>query len=581
MPLPCRFLLLACFVFFAGSTYADWNLAGPSSLNMGNTQTANYPAIAGSDTSIYVAWQEDEYLSPTFHRQGIYVKHFNGVSWRQVGGSLPLNMCNTQSAYYPDIVLINSLPWVTWTEYDYAVPGGRWAVFMKHLNLSDQWVRAGGAANRIFTQSAINPRIAASTTGTPYLSWLEEESGVQHVVVKHWNGAAWVQDGGILNRVNTQNAHSASIAVCGLSPYPNWPFVAWQEREYQNGSTPRDGIYVKRLNGTNWELVQNILNMVDYKNATVPSIAFNSSTPYVAWYESEVVSNIPQINVGMEIGFWFKAWAPPSLNMNTAMPAYNPNIAVNSYTTFISWHEFVAPGGNAQVYVKTNRTGNSWDMLGATLNANMSYNALSPRLGFRGTTAYVAWHEAPVTPVAAAQQVYVKYYATPTPTITKTFTVTWTFTTTPTITHTYTCTPSSTISPTPTISPTVTQTKTATITRTITETVTRTVTITQTGTMTPYVLANTEVICYPAPAVGREAWFYYHVTKPSDVKIEIFNVLGEKALVLADHHDELGYRRTRWDISAVATGVYLYRLSITNADGTQTSGFKKMMIVKK
>jgi len=575
MPLPCRFLLLACFVFFAGSTYADWNLAGPSSLNMGNTQTANYPAIAGSDTSIYVAWQEKEFFSATNSRTAIYVKHYNGISWRQVGGSLPLNMCNTQSAYYPDIVLINSLPYVTWTEADYAVPGGRYAVFMKRLNFSDQWVQAGGPANRVFTQHAINPRIAAADNGTPYLTWLEQEAGVMHVIVKHWNGAAWIQDGGILNRANTQNAVYSSIAVGG-----NTPYVAWQETEYSNGTTACDRIYVKRLNGTNWDLVNDIVNMVNYRNATLPSIVIGT-TPYVAWYENDVVSGVPQINIAKEIGFWFKSWAPPSMNMEPAMPAYNPNIAVNSYVPFVTWHEFVSPGGNAQVYVKANRTGNSWDMIGATLNANMSYNALSPRLGFRGTTAYVAWHEAPVPPVAAAQQVYVKYYATPTPTITKTFTVTPTFTTTPTITHTYTCTPSSTISPTPTISPTVTQTKTATITRTITETVTRTVTITQTGTMTPYVLANTEVICYPAPAVGREAWFYYHVTKPSDVKIEIFNVLGEKALVLTDHHDELGYRRTRWDISAVATGVYLYRLSITNADGTQTSGFKKMMIVKK
>ena len=61
----------------------------------------------------------------------------------------------------------------------------------------------------------------------------------------------------------------------------------------------------------------------------------------------------------------------------------------------------------------------------------------------------------------------------------------------------------------------------------------------------------------------------------SHVKLEIFNVMGQKVATLVDGRREAGEHVVQWDGSAVASGVYLYRL--------QTGDFvdtKKMILLK-
>ncbi len=75
-------------------------------------------------------------------------------------------------------------------------------------------------------------------------------------------------------------------------------------------------------------------------------------------------------------------------------------------------------------------------------------------------------------------------------------------------------------------------------------------------------------------------WFYYYVEHSAQVRIKVFNVLGEKVKILTNSHTGSGYHRTAWDIRDVAPGIYLYRMQIDNPSGRRDLGIRKVVIMK-
>jgi flagellar hook assembly protein FlgD len=84
---------------------------------------------------------------------------------------------------------------------------------------------------------------------------------------------------------------------------------------------------------------------------------------------------------------------------------------------------------------------------------------------------------------------------------------------------------------------------------------------------------------YPNP-FNPETNIEYALPRDTDVKLTIYNILGERIKVLVDEHQTAGYKRVYWNGTDqkgedVASGSYFYRL--------ETKGFskvKKMMLVK-
>jgi hypothetical protein len=113
-----------------------------------------------------------------------------------------------------------------------------------------------------------------------------------------------------------------------------------------------------------------------------------------------------------------------------------------------------------------------------------------------------------------------------------------------------------------------------------TPTASPTITVTVTPTITPYALPNNQIITYPSPARGDKLFFYYYVGSPTQVTIEIFNVMGEKAKEINENVTEAGYARTEWNIKHVAAGIYLYRVRRQTTSESTTTKWKKMVIVK-
>lgn len=79
---------------------------------------------------------------------------------------------------------------------------------------------------------------------------------------------------------------------------------------------------------------------------------------------------------------------------------------------------------------------------------------------------------------------------------------------------------------------------------------------------------------YPNP-FNPSTWISYGLPRASHVKLEIFNLMGQKVETLVDGHKPAGNHTVMFDGSTRASGVYLYRL-VTD----ETVIKKKMLLVK-
>ena len=67
----------------------------------------------------------------------------------------------------------------------------------------------------------------------------------------------------------------------------------------------------------------------------------------------------------------------------------------------------------------------------------------------------------------------------------------------------------------------------------------------------------------------------------SRVKLEVFNILGQKVITLMDQVCTAGYKSVRWDAGELASGMYIYRIKTESlADGEKFASVKKMVLIK-
>ncbi|MCP4582176.1 MAG: T9SS type A sorting domain-containing protein, partial [candidate division Zixibacteria bacterium] len=67
----------------------------------------------------------------------------------------------------------------------------------------------------------------------------------------------------------------------------------------------------------------------------------------------------------------------------------------------------------------------------------------------------------------------------------------------------------------------------------------------------------------------------YSLPTPSDVRLEVFNLMGQQITTLVDSHQKAGNYSVNWDASEKASGLYFYRL--TAGENVFT---KRMTLVK-
>ena len=92
-------------------------------------------------------------------------------------------------------------------------------------------------------------------------------------------------------------------------------------------------------------------------------------------------------------------------------------------------------------------------------------------------------------------------------------------------------------------------------------------------------LAETSVYNIPNPTEGNSTLIRYRLGQEASVRIKIFNLAGE----LVEEFVEQGHAHTEndvpWDLTNIASGVYICRVEATGTDGTETA-FCKIAVVK-
>jgi len=68
---------------------------------------------------------------------------------------------------------------------------------------------------------------------------------------------------------------------------------------------------------------------------------------------------------------------------------------------------------------------------------------------------------------------------------------------------------------------------------------------------------------------------HYQLPIDTDVKLEVYNMLGQKVATLADSRQQAGYKLVTWDACEVSSGVDFYKLNAGNFTDS-----KRMMLVK-
>jgi len=347
-------------------------VAAPADLYL-PSQLPPQPQLAASDTVPYVTWHE-----PNAFANRVYVKQWNGTAWAPVGSSFVND--TDREASFPRVAVnpTTGFPYVAWQEQ--SATAGTVIQVKRWTGLA--WVQdALGNLNVDASRAASAPAIAFSDN-TPYIAWQEATGSASQIFVRRWNGSAWTQLGGSLNRDPTQRAEAPAIAIVGATPY-----VAWQET-----STGAQHVHVSHWDGSAWVADGANLNLDPAGSATAPSIALQGTVPYVSWRET-VGTNVGT-NTQLSVAHWNgAAWIAdgPNPAIDPTRPVGAPEIALFNGTPHLAWRETLG-NGFSQIVIK-HRRGAAWTQNGASLNANIGRDAFQPSLTFVGASPFASWAE--------------------------------------------------------------------------------------------------------------------------------------------------------------------------------------------
>ena len=122
---------------------------------------------------------------------------------------------------------------------------------------------------------AERPQLKIDFQDRPIVAWIESDGAEKNVYVRRWDGTQWQALGTRLSALNGGNVVALSMA---LDPAGN-PVVAWGEK-----LGTQLGVYVSRLNGTNWVSVGTNAFFMDQHDIDTLSVDVDSSgNPLVAF----------------------------------------------------------------------------------------------------------------------------------------------------------------------------------------------------------------------------------------------------------------------------------------------------------
>ena len=350
----------------AGNVFEQisWSWSVPSwqhlgnSLNVDSSQNASEASMSlDLNGNPIVAWEE---------ATNIYVKHWLNQDWQMLGNKL-----NQDSARNPSLAVYDDLVFVAWAEGD-----SQSDIYVKRWNGSD-WEQLGDTLDSVVGHDTAQPSLAIDSLGNPLVTWFEFDGHSSNIFVKRWNGTLWEPLGDTLDIVLDQNAVFPIMALAGTTP-----MVTWFERNGQNAF-----VYVKRWNGDDWVSLGEALNMHS-SQAYNPTITSDTSgTPYATWFEFN----------GHDYSVYVKRWNGTAwevlgdvLDLNPSQDAAYPVIIWRNEHLLVSWFEMGETVDD--IYIKEWKN-NTWQSLNAPKVSSATYASYpSLELDAQGYPV-LAWRE--------------------------------------------------------------------------------------------------------------------------------------------------------------------------------------------
>ncbi len=84
---------------------------------------------------------------------------------------------------------------------------------------------------------------------------------------------------------------------------------------------------------------------------------------------------------------------------------------------------------------------------------------------------------------------------------------------------------------------------------------------------------------YPNP-FNPSTTISYQLPKAGNVNIKIYDITGREVATLFEGFSEAGYHQKEWSASNVASGMYIYQLTLSNEQGKKEHYRKKMLLMK-
>ncbi len=235
------------------------------------------PSIAIDSTGLpWVAWSENPGDGARFT---VHVKHWDGAAWLEVGGD-SLDVGPDYDNTLPVLVLgAGDRPTLAW---DAIAAGEIWSdVVVKQWD-GAAWISLGilDGGGDAYPRA---PALAVGPDGTTlYASYrvrgaADTGAGADHDLrVERWDGASWTGLGGAVDLPGDANVESTAIAVDA----DDRPVVGWSHEGIEEG-TGRSGVHVARWDGAAWQALD---GLGDDGNAFDPAIAVDGAgAPILVW----------------------------------------------------------------------------------------------------------------------------------------------------------------------------------------------------------------------------------------------------------------------------------------------------------
>jgi hypothetical protein len=349
---------------------------------------SQYPQIAVSGSSVYVAWADD--------RNGnsdVYLNYSTdgGVNWQASDIRLDTDTAGSALSQYPQIAVFGSSVYVVWYDnrggsddiyLNYSTDGGvNWQVSDIRLDTDT----AGDADSQV-------PQIAVSGSSV-YAVWQDYRDGCWDIYMNYStdSGAAWQASDVRLDSdvFLAGSSQYPQIAVSGSNVYAVW-------EDYRNGSAD---IYFNFSTdgGVNWQAEDIRLDTTPpgTTDSRYPEIAVSGSNIYVVWEDHRSISPDIYLNYSTNGGV---TWQSSDIRLDTDDPgmsdSYEPKIAVSGSSIYVVWDD--SRNGSSDIYLNYSIDGGAtWQGSDIRLDTDTAGadNSWFPRLAVSGTGVYVAWED--------------------------------------------------------------------------------------------------------------------------------------------------------------------------------------------